>query len=68
MDISSNKQGKSHSRRPGYGYKRETLREKLNFFKEQQKTRTNYFKAKPILRNCMANDDVMTKTKRVITL
>ena len=32
MDISSNKQAKSHTRRLGHGYKRETLREELNIF------------------------------------
>ena len=32
MDISNDKQVKSHTKRPGHGYKRETLREKLSFF------------------------------------
>ena len=30
MDIPSDKLTKSHMKRPGYGYERETLREKLN--------------------------------------
>ena len=33
MDISIDKQEKSHTRRLGYGKEKETLREKLNFFK-----------------------------------
>ena len=32
MDILNDKQPKSHTRRPGHGYERETLRKKLNFF------------------------------------
>ena len=32
MDISSNKLAKSHIRKPGHGYDRETLKEKLNLF------------------------------------
>ena len=32
MDISSDKQAKSHIKRLEHGYKKETLREKLNLF------------------------------------
>ena len=32
MDISSNKQSKSPTKKPRHGYARETLREKLNLF------------------------------------
>ena len=47
MDISSDKQAKSHKRRPGYGQERESLTEKLNLFRKQHKKRhKDYVKAK----------------------
>ena len=35
MDISSDKLAKSHTKRPGYGYEKETLKEKLNPFSQK---------------------------------
>ena len=32
MDISGDKQAKSHTRRSGHGHERENLKEKLKFF------------------------------------
>ena len=39
MDNSSDKQAKSHTRKLGYGFEMETLREKENLFWEQHKKR-----------------------------
>ena len=38
LGISSDKLPKSHTRRLRYGYEKETLREKLNLFKQLNKT------------------------------
>ena len=46
MDISSNKQAKSHTRKLGHGQESETLREKLNQNSSSKQRYKNYVKVK----------------------